>query len=97
MYAVIFRAQVSRKDHEYEATAAKLRELALKHYGCREFVSCSEGENEISLSYWDSQEQILAWKQNVEHRLAQSVGRAKWYRSYSVEVTKIVRAYGSTT
>lgn len=97
MYAVIFRAIVSRRDEEYAATAEKLRDLALNEYGCQDFVSCSEGDEEVAVSYWEDEAQIVAWKRNVEHRLAQSAARAKWYRSYSVEVTKVVRAYRSTT
>lgn len=95
-YVVIFRAKVSRRDQEYEATANKLRELALTEYGCLDFVSSCEGDEEVAISYWSDEAQIIAWKQNVEHRLAQSSARARWYRSYSVEVTKVVRAYRSS-
>lgn len=96
MYAVIFRAEVSNMDDEYLATAMKLRDLALAQYGCKEFFSNSDGKTEIAISYWDNEEQIKEWKRNIEHRLAQSAARSKWYSSYSVEVAQVVRSYSST-
>ena len=93
MYAVIFRAEIARLDTGYSAMAARLRELALSEYGCREFTSCSEGAYEIAISYWDTQAQIAEWKSNAEHLVAQGKGQAGWYKSYAVEVVEVVRTY----
>lgn len=95
MYAVIFKARVAQLDDEYGPMATRLRNLALDQYGCREFVSATEGDFEIALSYWESEEQIRAWKQNAEHLVAQAFGRSKWYKAYSVQVVQILREYGS--
>lgn len=94
MYAVIFRAQINELDELYHRTAARMRELAIKEYGCIEFTAVSEGDREIAISYWDSPQQIDAWKQNREHLAAQELGRSKWYKSYRVEVVEIRRGYG---
>ena len=93
MYAVIFTADVAILDADYSRTAEQLRELALQHYGCREFISCCEGASEIAISYWDSEEQIQAWKQDIEHLAAQRAGRERWYRSYRVQVVEVKREY----
>ncbi len=95
MYAVIFRAEIAQLDAEYQDTAARMRELAMERYGCREFTACTEGNREIAISYWDSEEQILAWKRDREHLAAQQKGRASWYASYTVEVARIERGYSS--
>jgi heme-degrading monooxygenase HmoA len=95
MYAVIFRAEVRELDAEYAVMAARMRDLAINEYGCVEFVACTEGNSEIAISYWESEEQIRQWKQNAEHLVAQQKGRAKWYKSYTVEVVEVVRAYRS--
>lgn len=95
MYAVIFRAEIDTLDTEYSSLAERMRELAINEYGCREFISCTEGNEEIAISYWNSEEEIKAWKQNAEHLLAQKAGRSKWYKSYSVQITEIVREYSS--
>ena len=97
MYAVIFRARLAELDDTYFSTAEKLRALAMEEYGCKEFVSTTEGDSEIAISYWDSEEQIRQWKSDSEHLLAQGEGRAKWYQSYHIQVVKIVREYTSSS
>ena len=96
MYAVIFRAEIAGIDSEYRESAEKLRKLAIEKYGCREFVSASEGNAEIAISYWDSKDQIREWKQDPEHLLAQAKGKENWYHSYSVEITEVQRSYNSS-
>ncbi len=95
MYAVIFRAEIAEADADYAGTAARMRDLALGEYGCVEFTSCTEGRQEIAISYWETLEQISRWKQNALHLEAQQKGRSRWYRSYTVEVVEILRSYGS--
>ena len=96
MYAVIFKAKTKVLDEEYFTTADKLRALAFSQYGCQDFVSCSEGDNEIAISDWDSKEQILAWKDDPAHKMAQRLGADKWYKSFKVEIVELVREYSST-
>jgi len=96
MYAVIFKAKIKEIDTTYSKTATRMRELAINEYGCIDFISVTEGNSEISISYWESEEDINKWKQNGEHIKAQMLGRNKWYKSYSVEVVKVIREYGNT-
>lgn len=93
MYAVIFTAEIKTLDAMYAGVAEQMRELAKSRYGCREFNSVTEGNREIAISYWDTLEQISRWKQDPDHRSAQEAGRKKWYRSYRVQVVKLVREY----
>ncbi len=93
MYAVIFTARVDTDDSEYGEMASRLRELALNQYGCLEFIAANEAGQEIAISYWKSQDDILAWKQDAEHQVAQSYGRERWYTSYRVQVTEVLREY----
>ena len=95
MYAVIFRAEILELDAEYAAMARRMRDLANDHYGCVEGVACTDGKKEIAVSYWESEEQILQWRQNAEHLVAQEKGRSQWYKSYTVQVVEVVRAYHS--
>lgn len=94
MYVVIFKAEISQFDKEYDRMAARMRELAISEYGCLEFVATTEENREVALSYWDSAEQIKAWRDNAEHELAQQKGQDQWYKHYTVEVAQIERAYG---
>jgi heme-degrading monooxygenase HmoA len=93
MFVVIFRAEIAVLDGEYLQMATHLRDLALDRYGCIEFNSFTEGNQEIALSYWKSEAQIKQWKQDAEHVLAQELGRDKWYKNYRVEIAEIKRAY----
>lgn len=91
MYAVIFKAVINQLDDEYSAMAEYLRDLAIKEFGCTEFTACSEGDTEIAISYWPSEAHIKAWHAHPEHQKAQRLGKEKWYKSYQVTVTKVVR------
>ena len=68
MYAVIFRAEISEIDDHYLEMAQLLRELAISQYGCLEFVTATEGGQEIAISYWQDLEHIKQWKQNTSSR-----------------------------
>ena len=92
MYAVIFKATKAQLDDEYCRLAEHLRELAFNKYGCVDFISATEGDQEIAVSYWKTEQQIRDWKNDPEHRLAQVKGRDKWYSSVSVEICKIVKS-----
>ena len=96
MYAVIFRAKLAQSDDAYLRTAKCMRELALGQYGCVEFVSVMEGDEEVAISYWENETQIRKWKSDPEHVRAQQLGRTRWYESWSVEVCKVERAYSNT-
>ncbi len=93
MFVVIFRAKVRALDAEYSRVATRMRDLALSEFGCIEFHAVIEGQNEVALSYWPSEEAIRAWKSHPEHVLAQKAGRERWYESYSVQVAAVTREY----
>jgi len=95
MFIVIFRAKINQFEAEYSKLAQILRALALTEFGCLEFHSVTEGDDEIALSYWPDEEKIRAWKQHSEHLLAQARGRNEGYLSYRVEICEVKRRYRS--
>ena len=97
MYAVIFRAEINELDDAYYEMAPLMRDIAVNKYGCTEFTSVIEGAQEISISYWQNQQQIKQWKQDTSHLLAQERGKAKWYKSYKVQVVEIKREHSKNT
>jgi heme-degrading monooxygenase HmoA len=92
MYAVIFKATIAEIDDEYLRTAERMKDLAFKKYGCQDFVSVTEGNEEIAISYWQTLQQIRDWKSDPEHRSAQKKGQEKWYASYNVEICEIIKS-----
>ena len=95
MYAVIFKAEIKNFDSEYSEMAARLRNLALEEYGCTEFTAATEGNIEVAISYWPSKEHIQRWKSDPEHQKAQALGKARWYKSYRVQVVEVLHEYNS--
>lgn len=91
MFAVIFKATVAEFDGEYYQTADALKELAFEKYGCLDFTSVTEGNQEIAISYWQTEQHIRDWKNDPQHRLAQARGREKWYQSFSVEICEVIK------
>ncbi len=95
MYAVIFKAETNKLDSRYSEMALQMRELAINKYGCKEFISVTENNQEIAISYWNTLKEIEVWKKDKEHLKAQENGKNKWYKSYNVQVVEILREYGS--
>jgi heme-degrading monooxygenase HmoA len=93
MYAVIFKAIANVQDDEYSQMVTVMRDLAFTKYNCQDFITATEGEREIAISYWLSEDDIQRWHQDSQHNIAQKLGREKWYKSYSVEIVKIERSY----
>lgn len=93
MFIVIFRAKIAELDDEYLSLAPKLRDEALRDFGCLEFFAVSENGFEVALSYWNSQEDISKWHEYSLHKYAQNRGYEKWYSSVRVEISNVVRSY----
>ena len=92
-YAVIFTSVRSTLEEGYEAMSGKMVTLAEQQPG---FLGWESAQNEtgITVSYWESEEAIRAWKANLNHLQAQRLGREKWYESYKTRVAKVERDYG---
>lgn len=95
-YAVIFTSKRSEIEKEpYNSMATKMVSLVEKQDG---YLGMESYRNEdgygVTISYWQSLENISTWKRNLEHRDAQQQGRGKWYESYKLRIAKVERDYG---
>jgi heme-degrading monooxygenase HmoA len=94
-YAVIFSSQRRLVDiADYEESAARMLELAAQQPGFLgvESVRGEDGVG-ITVSYWESENAIAAWKRNVDHEEVRKRGRLEWYEHFEVRVAKVERAY----
>lgn len=91
-YAVLFTSQLKENAEGYGAMAQQMEALAKQQPG---FLGISNARSDIgiTISYWEDEAAILAWKANLDHQQAQKLGREKWYASYKVEIAKVERAY----
>jgi len=79
----------------YEAIATRMLALAQEQPGyLGEDSASAENGLGITVSYWEDEASILAWKANAEHALAQAFGRSDYYAAYTVRVARVERAYG---
>lgn len=94
-YAVIFSSQRTMGDAGYNAMADRMVELAAIQPGYLGIESC-RGEDGfgITVSYWRSEADIVAWKRNAEHAVARQRGREEWYGHFELRVARVERAYG---
>ncbi len=77
----------------YAEAAAAMDALAATQTGYRGVDSAREGSMGITVSYWADDAAAIAWRDHPEHTAIRECGRALWYDSYSVNVTRIERAY----
>lgn len=92
-YAVIFTSHRTEGDNGYGEMATKMVELASKQPGFLG-VESARADIGITVSYWTDLESIKKWKENIEHRQAQKLGREKWYTSFKTRISKVERDYG---
>jgi len=92
-YAVIFSTLKTNVDDGYFETAKKMEELAKLQDG---FLGIESARNEIGItvSYWNSVDAILKWRNNAEHSLAREKGKELWYKTYKLRICKVERDYG---
>ena len=92
-YAVIFSSLRTDGDQGYGQAAARMLELAREQPGFLGVESAREAGLGLTVSYWDSEAAILAWKQQAEHREVREHGRSIWYSAFHTRVCKVERAY----
>jgi len=95
-FAVIFSSLRSDGgDAAYSAAADRMLALAAEQPGFLGAESArDDGGFGITVSYWESEAAIAAWKQNAEHRAVREQGRRDWYRHFELRVCRVERAYG---
>ncbi|MBB2970496.1 antibiotic biosynthesis monooxygenase [Mesorhizobium sp. RMAD-H1] len=94
-FVVTFASQRLPGDEGYGEMAARMAELAAKQPGYLGVESARDGSGfGITNSFWADEESIRAWKRDVEHLMAQKLGRQQWYEGYRVRIARVERAYG---
>jgi len=91
-YAVIFSSIKAVDDSEYIKTNNELEEIAKTMKG---FLGVESARDElgVSVSYWETLDNIMEWKNNAKHQLAKQKGREKWYSWYKIRICKVEREY----
>ena len=93
-YAVIFASLRREGDGGYAEMANRMRALALRQPGCLGADSARNADGfGLTIAYFATEAELLAWKNHADHLLAQRLGQTRWYEHYEVRVAKVERAY----
>ncbi len=94
-YAVIFTSLRTEECEGYAEMAIQMLELAKEQPGFLGVESAREDSGlGVTVSYWEDEASISVWKRQMDHQAAQRLGKDEWYKSYTVRVSKVERAYG---
>lgn len=100
MLAVIFEAHVtSGRQDEYLDHAARLRKALDGVEGfisVERFRSLADPDKLLSISYWESEDALVRWRNDPGHREAQHAGRAGIFADYRISVASVMRQYSAT-
>lgn len=96
-FAVIFSSHRDEQPDDGFAEADEcLFALAPSQPGFLGYDAAATDGLGLTISYWETEDAIAAWKAVADHRAAQEQGRAGWFDSYVVRVARVERAYGFT-
>jgi heme-degrading monooxygenase HmoA len=96
-WTAIFTSRRNEQPEDgYAETSDRMFELVAEHPGFLGYETARSDGVGITVSYWDSEASITAWKAKAEHVAAQREGRARWYDAYDVKIARVERAYGHT-
>jgi heme-degrading monooxygenase HmoA len=94
-YAVIFSSQRNANDAlGYYEASHRMVELATGQPGFLG-VETTRGPDGfgITVSYWESEQAIAAWKNQAEHTEVRRRGRLDWYEHFEMRIARVERSY----
>jgi heme-degrading monooxygenase HmoA len=94
-FAVIFTSQrLDFEQDQYAVMADRMAELAAQQPGYLGIESARGVDGVgITVSYWESLEAIRQWRENAEHRIAQRLGKEKWYEWFRLRIARVESEY----
>ena len=94
MLIVLFRSKLtaSAAADGYPEMADEMEALARTMPGFVDVKAFKADDGErLTIVWWQDEETLRGWREQVRHRLAQRLGREKWYEYYKIEVAEVVR------
>lgn len=98
MIAMIFEVwPKAGSERDYLDTAAALRKQVEAIDGfisIERFESLYEPGKILSLGFFDNEDAVEAWRTTSEHRIAQKLGRTRYFADYRLRIARVERDYG---
>lgn len=98
MIAIIFEVTPAEgRQGDYLAIAAALKaelETVPGFISVERFQSLTTPGRMLSLSFFDSEDAVIDWRNRAAHRRAQAAGRGGVFADYRLRVAQVLRDYG---
>ncbi len=98
MLAVIFEVwPASGRQEDYLKLAAAMRAEVERIDGfisVERFQSLYEEGKLLSLQFWRDEAALKEWRNHLQHRRMQALGRGELFANYRLRIAEIVRDYG---
>ena len=93
MTITIFRNRLRPEAAEaYAELAPKMVELAKQQPGFLSMKTYTAADGErVTIAEFESEEAVVAWRDNATHQLAQERGRSELYAEYVSQICEVVR------
>ena len=90
-YAVIFTSVRRDGENDYDEMARKMAALSAAQNGFLGMEHAMSDGLSITVCYWESLEAIAAWRENVEHKIAQAKGYETFYETFATRICLVER------
>ena len=92
MIVVLFRSKLVDSPDGYDEMSEEMEALAKTMPGFIDVKGYRADDGErLTVVRWENEETMRQWREHVRHRVAQRMGREKWYAYYKMEVAEVVR------
>ena len=92
MVVVLFRSKLVDAPEGYSAMAEEMEALARTMPGFIDVKAYQADDGErLTVVRWQDQQTMRYWREQERHRVAQRMGRERWYAYYKMEVAEVVR------
>lgn len=95
---VLFEVKPTKEGMDRYLELAKMLKPMLNGFkgfqSAERFRSISDDGKLLSMSVWDSEDDIKIWRNIAEHRLSQAEGKNKLFENYKITICSTIREYG---
>ena len=93
-FAVIFTSTRTEGDNGYTEASERMMQLVKEQPGFLGIDSIRGADGVgMTVSYWESEAAILAWREHPEHRVIQARGLAELYSAFQTRLCRVEREY----
>ncbi len=95
MVVIVFRARINEGVEEsLGAMGARMYELGSQMPGFVSYKDFGAEDGEVvSIIEFETLEHVAAWREHIEHKEAQALGRSTFFSEFQIQVCEVVRTH----